>query len=51
MCCGITVRKQSGAVSESFSDMTGEVAEFYVFGTTDWQVGAQLIKARGKAIR
>ena len=46
-----TSRGESGAISESFSDMTGEVAEFYVRGHNDWLVGADLIKQAGGTLR
>jgi len=38
---------QSGGINESFSDMMGEAAEYYVRGTNDWQVGADIFKAEG----
>jgi Zn-dependent metalloprotease len=43
---------QSGGMNESFSDMAGEAAEFYMTGTTDFLVGGQIFKgASGTALR
>ncbi|XP_012942029.2 elastase [Aplysia californica] len=44
-------RKQSGAISESFSDMAGEAAEVYIKGSNDWVVGGDLLKKTGDAVR
>ena len=38
---------QSGAINESFSDMAGEAAEFYVFGENDFLVGEAVRKSEG----
>lgn len=35
---------QSGGINESFSDMAGETAEFFVRGETDWLSGADITK-------
>jgi pseudolysin len=35
------------AVNESFSDMTGMAAQFYVSGKNDWTVGRSVLKAEG----
>ncbi|MFT4926144.1 MAG: vibriolysin [Phenylobacterium sp.] len=37
----------SGGMNEAFSDMAGEAAEFYMNGSNDWKVGAQIYKAAG----
>ncbi|WP_300417821.1 M4 family metallopeptidase [uncultured Pseudoalteromonas sp.] len=37
---------QSGGINESFSDMAGETAEYFVRGTTDWLSGADITKNR-----
>jgi vibriolysin len=34
-------------MNEAFSDMAGEAAEFFMNGTNDWLVGAQILKAQG----
>ncbi|MEM9101374.1 MAG: M4 family metallopeptidase, partial [Pseudomonadota bacterium] len=38
---------QSGGINEAFSDISGEAAEFYMRGTNDFQIGADIIKASG----
>ncbi len=38
---------QSGGINEAFSDMAGEAAEFYMRGTNDFQVGADIFKSTG----
>ncbi|WP_445945755.1 M4 family metallopeptidase [Shewanella sp.] len=38
---------QSGGMNEAFSDMAGEAAEFYMRGSNDWLVGADIFKASG----
>ncbi|MBI3285381.1 MAG: peptidase M4 family protein [Burkholderiales bacterium] len=37
----------SGGMNEAFSDMAGEAAEYYMKGTNDFQVGAEIFKASG----
>ncbi|KPW04550.1 M4 family metallopeptidase [Pseudoalteromonas sp. P1-8] len=37
---------QSGGINESFSDMAGETAEYFVRGSTDWLTGADITKNR-----
>jgi vibriolysin len=43
----LTYSGQSGGINEAFSDMAGEAAEFYMQGSNDWQVGAQIFKSAG----
>ena len=38
---------QSGGMNEAFSDMAGEAAEYYMSGSTDFLVGAQIFKGNG----
>ncbi|TKB51435.1 peptidase M4 family protein [Ferrimonas sediminicola] len=38
---------QSGGINEAFSDMAGEAAEYFLWGATDFLVGAQIFKADG----
>ncbi|WP_299011054.1 M4 family metallopeptidase [uncultured Shewanella sp.] len=38
---------RSGGMNEAFSDMAGEAAEFYMHGSNDWLVGAQIFKSEG----
>jgi len=41
-------KNESGALNESFSDIFGEVIEFYTKGTTDWLVGADIVARNNK---
>jgi Zn-dependent metalloprotease len=41
----------SGGINESFSDMAGEAAEFYMRGSGDFMVGYDIMKAAGEALR
>jgi Zn-dependent metalloprotease len=42
---------QSGGINEAFSDMSGEAAEFYMRGSNDWLVGADIFKSPSGALR
>ncbi len=42
---------QSGGINESFSDIAGEAAEMYMRGSNDFEVGAEIFKAPGEALR
>ncbi|MDN3649746.1 M4 family metallopeptidase [Reinekea marina] len=44
---GLVYSNQSGGMNEAFSDMSGEAAEFYMKGSNDWQVGADIFKSTG----
>ena len=44
---GLVYRNQSGGLNEAFSDIAGEAAEYYMTGSNDWPVGAQIFKANG----
>ncbi|CED60839.1 Putative metalloproteinase [Moritella viscosa] len=44
---GLEYKGKSGGLNESFSDMAGEAAEFYMNGSNDWLVGAQILKGSG----
>ena len=37
----------SGGINEAFSDMAGEAAEYYMHGSNDFLVGAQIFKGSG----
>ncbi|NQZ08199.1 MAG: M4 family metallopeptidase [Algicola sp.] len=37
----------SGGMNEAFSDMAGEAAKFFMKGSNDWLVGADIFKANG----
>ncbi|UHQ21287.1 M4 family metallopeptidase [Lysobacter sp. 5GHs7-4] len=43
----LTYSGQSGGINEAFSDMAGEAAEYYMNGSNDFLVGAQIFKASG----
>ncbi len=43
----LTYSGQSGGINEAYSDIAGEAAEYYMRGTNDWQVGADIFKAPG----
>jgi vibriolysin len=42
---------QSGGINESFSDMAGEAAEYYMRGSNDFMCGYDIFKAAGQALR
>ncbi len=44
---GLVYSGKSGGLNESFSDMAGEAAEFYMLGSNDWLVGGQILKGNG----
>jgi Zn-dependent metalloprotease len=44
---GLVYRNQSGGINEAFSDIAGESAEYFMNGSNDWQVGADIFKANG----
>ncbi|MCL1077425.1 peptidase M4 family protein [Parashewanella spongiae] len=51
---GLIYKGQSGGMNEAFSDMAGEAAKFYMRGSNDFMVGADIVKdeARlGQALR
>ncbi len=48
---GLIYSNQPGGINEAFSDMAGEAAEFYFRGSNDFQVGAEIYKASGEALR
>ncbi len=43
----LTYSGQSGGINEAYSDIAGEAAEYYMKGTNDFLVGAQIYKATG----
>ena len=43
----LTYSGQSGGINEAFSDIAGEAAEFFMNGSNDFLVGAQIFKASG----
>lgn len=42
---GLVYRSESGGMNEAFSDIAGEAAEFYLRGSVDWLVGADITKS------
>ncbi|QSQ26458.1 peptidase M4 family protein [Pyxidicoccus parkwayensis] len=44
---GLIYSGQSGGINEAYSDIAGEAAEFYMRGTNDFLVGAQIFKSNG----
>lgn len=44
---GLIYRNQSGGINEAFSDISGEAAEFFMTGSNDWLVGADIFKGEG----
>nr|WP_238930442.1 M4 family metallopeptidase [Vibrio sp. S9_S30] len=42
---------QSGGINESFSDVAGEAAEYFMTGSNDWLVGETIFKADNQALR
>jgi Zn-dependent metalloprotease len=44
---GLTYSGQSGGINEAFSDIAGEAAEYYMNGSNDFLVGADIIKGSG----
>jgi Zn-dependent metalloprotease len=44
---GLIYSGQSGGINEAYSDMAGEASEFFMRGSNDFQVGAQIFKGAG----
>ena len=44
---GLVYSNQSGGMNEAYSDMAGEAAEYFMRGTNDFLVGAQIFKGNG----
>jgi len=42
---------QSGGMNEAFSDMAAQAAELYSYGKNSWQIGPEIFKAEGQALR
>lgn len=43
----LTYSGESGGINEAFSDMAGEAAEYYMHGSNDFLVGAEIFKGTG----
>ncbi len=48
---GLVYRNESGALNESFSDIFGEMVEYYATGANDWQMGTDIGIGRSGALR
>ena len=48
---GLIYDGQSGGINESFSDMAAQAAEFYAYGKNSWEIGPEIFKQEGKALR
>jgi Zn-dependent metalloprotease len=48
---GLIYSSQSGGINESFSDMAGEAAKYYMRGTNDFLCGYDIFKAPNQALR
>lgn len=44
---GLYYEAQSGGINEAFSDIAGEAAEYYLRGSNDFLVGADIVKGAG----
>lgn len=47
----LSYRGQSGGMNESFSDMAAQAAEVYAFGKNTWEIGPEIVKEDGMALR
>lgn len=47
----LVYNRQSGGLNESFSDMAAQAAEFYSTGKNNWQIGPEIMKVNGLALR
>jgi vibriolysin len=43
----LTYSGMSGGINEAYSDMAGEAAEYFMKGSNDWKVGADIFKGNG----
>jgi len=48
---GLVYSGQSGGMNEAFSDMAAQAAEFYAYGKNSWQIGPEIFKKEGQALR
>lgn len=42
---------QSGGMNEAFSDMAAQAAEVYAYGKNSWEIGPEIFKKEGRALR
>jgi pseudolysin len=43
--------KESGGLDEAFADMSAQASEFYTYQHNSWQIGAEIVKEKNKALR
>ncbi len=48
---GLIYSSQSGGINESYSDLAGEAAKYYMRGNNDFMCGYDIFKAAGEALR
>ncbi|MGC9553169.1 M4 family metallopeptidase [Vibrio metoecus] len=44
---GLVYQDMSGGINEAYSDIAGEAAEYFMRGSVDWVVGADIFKSSG----
>ncbi|MEO8965621.1 MAG: M4 family metallopeptidase [Gammaproteobacteria bacterium] len=44
-------KSQPAGLNESFSDMAAQAAEYYASGKNNWQIGPEVFKVKGQALR
>lgn len=42
---------QSGGMNEAFSDMAAQAGEYFAYGKNSWQIGPEIFKRKGEALR
>lgn len=48
---GLYYSEQSGGMNEAFSDMAAQGAEIYAYGKNSWEIGPEIFKKEGRALR
>ncbi len=48
---GLNYYGQSGGINEAFSDMAAQAAEFFAYGKNSWEIGPEIFKKEGAALR
>jgi len=48
---GLIYASQPGGMNEAFSDMAAQAAEYYAYHHNSWQIGPEIFKEPGKALR
>lgn len=48
---GLQYYGQSGGMNEAFSDMAAQAAEVFAYGKNSWEIGPEIFKQEGKALR